>query len=143
MTETATIWLGIIVSLFTIIGSIFSAVYFVKSSIDKKIEDAITAHADATKKNLETHSVSLVTESDKTRAELEAHKAEQKLRDQLCEQERTAIGDEVQTIANKSVLLDKELKSPDGIYPRLMAAEIRIDNVKEEILTLKKLYDKG
>ena len=108
MSENISLWVAIVGGIVTIIGSIAGAVIFVNSTIKEKITEAVAAFAE-----------------------------NQRLKDAGCETHRENITDEVQILTNKNILLDGELRSPTGIYPKILVIESQINTLKEEISYIK------
>ena len=111
MGENISLWVGIVVSIITVITSIVSAVVYVNSTINSKVTAAVAAFAE-----------------------------NQRLKDTACEKDREGITEEVQLLTNKNVLLDGELRSPTGIYPKILVIENKVDNIKAELKEIKRSY---
>ena len=114
MGENISLWVGIVVGIVTFITSLAGALIFVNATVNSKIAEAIKVFAD-----------------------------KQKLIDASCETDRDGITEEVQLLTNKNVLLDGELRSPTGIYPKILVIENKVDNIRHELKDLKRNYNGG
>lgn len=121
MGENISVWVGVVGGLFTIIGSIVGAVMFVKSNMKEYADEA---YASALK-------------------DITTHKSNQELKDTICENERANINDSVSSLTNKGILLDDELRNPDGVYSRLKGVESQLTALQREIDNIRATLLKG